>query len=158
MPRSARSRARKLADTTSSLEARLGRPPTHAEIAAVLDVDMDTYWRKWVDSDRSYMVPLDGDAQEDQAGSVRLEEIISDPEAESPSEHVAHDEDMACLRQAVASLPQKERIVLALYYYEDLNLRQIGEVLHLTESRVSQIRSQALKRLRDNTVLTEALL
>jgi RNA polymerase sigma factor for flagellar operon FliA len=58
------------------------------------------------------------------------------------SEHVAH------LRKLIASLPEQQRRVLALYYYEELNLRQVGEVLQVSESRVSQIRSQALRRLR----------
>jgi RNA polymerase sigma factor for flagellar operon FliA len=53
------------------------------------------------------------------------------------------------VRDAIAELPSRERTVLALYYYEELNLRQIAEVLHLTESRISQIRTQALKRLRE---------
>jgi RNA polymerase sigma factor for flagellar operon FliA len=87
-----------------------------------------------------------------------LDEIICDPEAEDPSSRIAQDEGFSHLREAIAGLPQKERIVLALYYYEDLNLRQIGEVLHLTESRVSQIRSQALGRLRENTELAEAVI
>ena len=53
------------------------------------------------------------------------------------------------MRQLISQLPEQQRRVLALYYYEELNLRQVGEVLHVSESRVSQIRSQALKRLRD---------
>jgi len=157
LPRSARSRSRKLADTTSRLEAQLGRSPTHQEIAAVLEVDMDTYWRQWVDGDHAYTIPLDSTTPDSMSESVRLEEILCDPEAEDVSFMVTHDEDLACLREAVAGLPQKERIVLALYYYENLNLRQIGEVLHLTESRVSQIRSQALNRLRANADLAEAV-
>jgi RNA polymerase sigma factor for flagellar operon FliA len=157
VPRTARSRARKLAETTARLEAHLGRPPTHNELAAVLEVDMDTYWRQWVDGDRSQTIPLDSSTADSAPGSMRLDEIISDPEAEDPSSKISHDEDLACLREAIAVLPQKERIVLALYYYENLNLRQIGEVLHLTESRVSQIRSKALSRLRANAALLEAV-
>jgi RNA polymerase sigma factor for flagellar operon FliA len=157
MPRSVRSRARKLADTTAKLEAHLGRPPTHREIAAALEVDQESYWRQWVDGDRAYLVPLEGNVQENMGGLVRMEETVADPEATDASARVAHEEDLVCLREAVAALPQKERVVLALYYYEDLNLRQIGEVLHLTESRVSQIRSQALRRLRSNAQLAEAL-
>ena len=56
---------------------------------------------------------------------------------------------MAHLRQLISRLPEQQRKVLALYYYEELNLRQVGEVLQVSESRVSQIRSQALKRLRE---------
>ena len=65
-----------------------------------------------------------------------------------PGEALGQEETVAILRHAIGGLPPKERTVLALYYYEELNLRQIAEVLHVTESRVSQIRTQALKRLR----------
>lgn len=157
MPRAARSRTRRLAAATTQLEAQLGRPPTHKEIAAVLEVDTDTYWRQWVGSDRSQIVPLDGTDPDNMSESVRLEEILCDPDAEDFTEKVTHDEDLGHLREAVMGLPRKERIVIALYYYENLNLRQIGEVLHLTESRVSQIRSQALNRLRANAELAEAV-
>ncbi len=72
-----------------------------------------------------------------------------------PGEQLAHDETVANLKHAIGMLPPKERTVLALYYYEELNLRQIAEVLHVTESRVSQIRTQALKRLRQRLVPAE---
>jgi RNA polymerase sigma factor for flagellar operon FliA len=157
VPRTARSRARKLAETTAQLEAHLGRSPTHNEIAAYLEVDMESYWRQWVDGDRSHTIPLDSPSLDCTPGTVRLDEIICDPDAEDPSVRITHDEDLACLREAIAGLPPKERIVLALYYYENLNLRQVGEVLHLTESRVSQIRSQALGRLRANAELQAAV-
>ncbi len=157
VPRTARSRTRKLAEATAQLEAQLGRAPSHTEIAAFLEVDMDAYWRRWVDGDRSQTIPLDSSAPDFAPGSVRLDEIICDPDAEDPSSRITHDENLACLREAIAGLPQKERIVLSLYYYENLNLRQVGEVLHLTESRVSQIRSQALGRLRANAELLEAV-
>jgi RNA polymerase sigma factor for flagellar operon FliA len=67
----------------------------------------------------------------------------SDPDFE-------REDEAAALRTRIAELPPTERAVLALYYYEELNLRQIGEVLHLTESRISQIRSRALQRLREH--------
>ena len=61
-------------------------------------------------------------------------------------------ENVAILREAIGRLPEKERTVMALYYYEEMNQRQIAEVMHVTESRVSQIRTQALKRLRTRLV------
>jgi RNA polymerase sigma factor for flagellar operon FliA len=153
VPRTARRRARKLAEATDLLESQLGRSPTNAEIAAFLGIDMATYWRQWADGDLSHTIPLDSSASDCAPGALRLDEIICDPDAEDPSSRMTRDEDLASLREAIAGLPKKERTVLALYYYENLNLRQIGEVLHLTESRVSQIRSQALGRLRENAEL-----
>ena len=98
------------------------------------------------------MVSFDG-AMPGNRTAVTLEETIDDPEAPLPGQALAHAEEMQGLRQAIAALPEKERVVLTLYYYEELNLRQIAEILHVTESRISQVRTQALKRLRNR--LTE---
>jgi RNA polymerase sigma factor for flagellar operon FliA len=95
------------------------------------------------------MVSFDGAAMPGNRTALTLEETINDPEAPLPGQALARAEEMHGLRQAIAMLPEKERVVLTLYYYEELNLRQIAEILHVTESRISQIRTQALKRMRD---------
>ncbi len=94
------------------------------------------------------MVSFDG-AMPGNRTAVTLEETLDDPDAPLPGQTLAHAEEMQGLRQAITTLPDKERVVLTLYYYEELNLRQIAEILHLTESRISQVRTQALKRLRN---------
>jgi RNA polymerase sigma factor for flagellar operon FliA len=66
-----------------------------------------------------------------------------------PGDELLAEEQRALVRAAIAELPEKERTVLALYFFEELTLKQIGEVLKLTESRVCQIRSQTLRKLRD---------
>jgi RNA polymerase sigma factor for flagellar operon FliA len=76
-----------------------------------------------------------------------LSETLGDPLIPKPDQQLARSEEVSVLRGAIGDLPPKERTVLSLYYYEELNLRQIAEVLNLTESRISQIRSQALQRL-----------
>jgi RNA polymerase sigma factor for flagellar operon FliA len=81
-------------------------------------------------------------------GATPLQELLEDPDASSPTAELARCEEVRLLRDAIARLPEKERTVMALYYYEEMNQRQIGEVMHVTESRVSQIRTQALKRVR----------
>ncbi len=158
MPRAARDRARKLAETIARLESHLGRAPEHQEIARALGVDLNTYWQKWANLGKRRMIPLDASGLEGVHASVRLDETLPDPRAEDPMGGVTTDELKGQLREAISGLPQQERMVLALYYYEELNLRQIGEVLHVTESRVSQIRSRALKRLRENTELAQAVI
>ena len=70
-------------------------------------------------------------------------------------EDVGRRETFQRLKVAIARLPPRERTVLSLYYYEELNLKQIAEVLHVTESRISQIRTQALKRLRIQPLVNE---
>ena len=85
--------------------------------------------------------------------ATTLGETINDPEATLPGQELDQREEAHGLRQAIGMLPEKERTVLAMYYYEELNLRQIAEVLHVTESRVSQIRTKALGRLRERLIL-----
>ncbi len=152
MPRSSRSRQRRLAQVVSALETRLSRSPRPPEVAAALGVDLDTYWSQWADDGRRHMVPFESPAGEGGDGA-RLEETIADEEAAAPDAGLVHEDRVAELQDAMAALSPQERLVLTLYHYEELNLRQIGEVLHVTQSRVSQIRTRALRRLRDNAGL-----
>jgi RNA polymerase sigma factor FliA len=147
-PRAVRVKARRLQVATTALQYRLGRSPRHEEVAAQLEIDVSTYWR-WRDETGSRtVVSYEGESPSSLGGTTALQEILEDPGAVSPQEELGRLEDVKVLRDAIARLPEKERIVMALYYYEELNQRQIAEIMHVTESRVSQIRSQALKRLR----------
>jgi RNA polymerase sigma factor FliA len=146
-PRAVRVKARRLQVATTALERRLGRPPRPEEIAAQLDIDVSTYWRWRDDTGSRTLVSYDGESDR-QTGAIALQELIEDPNASSPSVALGRQDDIKLLRDAIARLPEKERTVMALYYYEELNQRQIAEIMHVTESRVSQIRTQALKRLR----------
>jgi len=146
-PRSVRVKNRKLLAATAQLQGRLGRMPEPREIASTLGIDMETFWKWRGAMEGNIMVSFDG-AMPGNRTAVTLEETIDDPEAPLPGEGLAHAEAMQGLRQAITMLPEKERVVLTLYHYEELNLRQIAEILHVTESRVSQVRTQALKRLR----------
>jgi RNA polymerase sigma factor for flagellar operon FliA len=152
VPRSVRAKGRQMAAAVAQLEAQLGRAPEPREVAKVLALDLQTYWRWREEIDGAVLVSLDGSVTLDHAESASLEETMSDPNVQSPGDRLSQEETVAGLRQAIGMLPPKERTVLALYYYEELNLRQIAEVLHVTESRVSQIRTQALKRLRSRMV------
>ena len=147
-PRSVRAKNRKLLAATAELQGRLGRMPAPRELASALDIDLETYWKWRGAMEGNIMVSFDGAMPGDRT-AVTLEETIDDPEAPLPGQALAHAEEMQGLRQAITMLPEKERVVLTLYYYEELNLRQIAEILHVTESRISQVRTQALKRLRN---------
>ena len=105
-------------------------------------------WKWQRDIERATLLSLDTTIPHEDGDSASLEDILGDPDLPEPTEALTEEEEVASVRDAIADLPTKERTVLALYYYEELNLRQIAEILHLTESRISQIRSQALKRLR----------
>jgi len=147
-PRAVRVKARRLQVATTALECRLGRSPRPEEVAAQLDIDVSTYWRWRDDTGSRTAVSYDGDSQGRVSGTMALHEVIEDPNASTPQQECIREEDVKILREAIGRLPEKERTVMALYYYEELNRRQIAEVMHVTESRVSQIRNQALKRLR----------
>jgi RNA polymerase sigma factor FliA len=147
-PRAVRVKARRLQVATTALEGRLGRPPRPEEVAEQLDIDVSTYWRWRDDTASRTVVSYEGEPGTRPAGGTALQELLEDPNAPTPAEDLGRREQIQILRDAIGRLPAKERTVMALYYYEELNQRQIAEVMHLTESRVSQIRTQALKRLR----------
>jgi RNA polymerase sigma factor for flagellar operon FliA len=134
VPRSVRARGRRMATAVAALEGRLGRAPEPGEVARVLSLDLETYWR-W---------------SEEVGGAIAapLGEVLADGRTALPGAGLADEETHSHLRAAIAALPAREATVLALYYYEELNLRQIAQVLRVTESRVSQIRTLALKHLR----------
>jgi RNA polymerase sigma factor FliA len=147
-PRAMRVKARRLQVATTALEFRLGRSPKPEEVADQLDIDVSTYWR-WRDETASRtVVSYEGELRGGFGGTTALQEVLDDPNAARPAEELSRQEDVKTLRDAIARLPEKERTVMALYYYEELNQRQIAEIMHVTESRVSQIRTQAMKRLR----------
>lgn len=154
VPRSVRSKGRQMATAVAQLEARLRRAPEPKEVADTLQIDLATYWRWREEIDGAVLVSLDGAVGGDQHETAPLSETLHDVNAIIPGESVLAEESVNTLRHAIGMLPPKERTVLALYYYEELNLRQIAEVLHVTESRVSQIRTQALKRLRQRMAPT----
>jgi RNA polymerase sigma factor for flagellar operon FliA len=145
-PRSVRMKRRRIEAVAAALEARLGRAPSAQELADRLGIDLATFW-KWRDAVGIYAEaetprPSHGRRFSRDAESHADPSVTPVPQKLVESEHVAH------LRRLISHLPEQQRRVLALYYYEELNLRQVGEILEVSESRVSQIRSQALRRLR----------
>jgi RNA polymerase sigma factor for flagellar operon FliA len=147
-PRSVRSRSRQIEKARDRLRQRHGAEPGHEQIAAELGVDLETYW-KW-DKDAESRSRIALDARETPDGDpAPLHEALADDNAPAPDARLLEREMLGEVRDAFDELPERDRLVLSLSYYEELSLRQIGEVLHITESRVSQIRTRALKRLRD---------
>jgi RNA polymerase sigma factor for flagellar operon FliA len=149
MPRSIRMRSRQLQGARAQLQHRLGRQPSHEEVAQVLQIDLDTYWRWQEEVDGRVLLQLDAGSDDGEDRSPRLSETIADAMAGDPGDAIDDEETVARLREAFTRLSGRDRLVLTLYYYEQLNLRQIGEVMHVSESRISQIRTRALKRLRE---------
>ena len=163
VPRSVRSKAREIERANAKLEHELHRAPTDQEMAQVLGVSMEEFQDSLVRIAGSSVVALDelwtvSDASGDQ---VSLLDTISDPQAIDPAREMDTTEMKDQLADAIAHLPEREKLVVALYYYENLTLREIGEVLGVTESRVCQIHSQLKRTLRtqlaDDAVLFSAV-
>jgi RNA polymerase sigma factor for flagellar operon FliA len=140
-PRSTRHNARRLAAATSRLEQRLGRPPAPVQVAEALGIDLSTLWR-W----QAALPPTSTLSLDDAMASAQFEAALGTP---APQGDLLDAEQTASLEAAIARLPERERAVVVLSFYERLTLREIGRRLDVSESRISQIRSQALRRLRD---------
>ena len=150
VPRSVRARAREIEAAQNKLEHELQRAPSEAELAGELGISEEMLQSSLLEIANSSVYALDelwsvSDASGDQ---VSLLDTISDPRADDPQESLASNEIKDRLTEAVASLPEREQLVVALYYYEGLTLREIGEVLGVTESRVSQLHTKAVMRLK----------
>jgi RNA polymerase sigma factor for flagellar operon FliA len=148
VPRSVRSRARELEQAHSKLENRLGRTPTERELAEAVGLSEEELQEALLEIANSSVLALD-EMWSDAAGSrTALRDMISDPEAPDPESELASSELREQLAGAIETLPERERTVVALYYYRGLTLREIGEVLGVTESRVSQLHTKAVLQLR----------
>jgi RNA polymerase sigma factor for flagellar operon FliA len=146
VPRSVRSRARDIERAIGELEAKLGRAPTDEEIAGKLGVSTDELEESLSEIARSSIAALDElwTISGSDGDQVALIDTIEDETAPDPQSSLSQTE----MKEAIARLPEREKLVVTLYYYEELTLREIGEVLSVTESRVSQLHTKAILRLK----------
>jgi RNA polymerase sigma factor for flagellar operon FliA len=162
VPRSVRAKAREIERANAKLEHRLHRAPTDQEMATELEVTVEEFQESLVRISNSSVVALDelwtvSDSSGDQ---VSLLDTIQDESAADPAQEMDLTDMKDRLADSIARLPEREKLVVALYYYENLTLREIGEVLGVTESRVSQLHTKAVLRLKSRLQgdsLTEAL-
>ena len=150
VPRSVRARAREIEKVHAKLEHQLHRTPSDEEMARELGISTDEFQETLVKISNSTVVALDelwavSDASGDQ---VSLLDTLQDPDAPDPQQLLDASELKDRLADAIAALPEREKLVIALYYYENLTLREIGEVLGVTESRISQLHTKAVLRLK----------
>jgi RNA polymerase sigma factor FliA len=152
VPRSVRAKARDVEKAHSKLENKLGRAPSEEEMAAELGVSVEDFRTTLLEIANSSVLALDDlwTASDPDGGQVSLLDTIRDPNAVDPEEAIDTVELKDRLAEAIESLPDRERLVIALYYYEALTLREIGEVLGVTESRVSQLHTKAVLGMRSH--------
>jgi RNA polymerase sigma factor for flagellar operon FliA len=156
VPRSVRARARQVEKAHSALEAKLQRSPSDEEMAAKLEVTVEEFQGILLEIANSSVLALDDlwtFADPEGGSQVSILDTIQDPGAIDPESEAAASELKDRLADAIESLPERERLVIALYYYENLTLREIGEVLGVTESRVSQLHTKAVIGLRSRFTL-----
>lgn len=147
-PRSLRAKARKLERTIAELERELGRAVSDHEVARRLRMNSDDFVSLLREVNSASLVSLDGTDNEDAEHVSSMYDVVENPLADNPVKNIEKEEIKKLLIQTIEQLPEQEKIVMALYYYEELTLREIGQVLHITESRVSQIHSKAIQSMR----------
>ena len=144
-PRSVRKMAKEIDSATGELYIELGRSPTEHEVAEKMGVDIDKYRKALGDTSLYNLLSLDALLDESQGGAG---EMIDESYADEPSRKLANAELYSVLKEAIQALKPKEQMVLSLYYRKELNMKEIAKVLEVSEPRISQIQSNAIRHLR----------
>jgi len=145
VPRLVRSKASKLNEAVKTLEARLGRTPSEKELAEQLGISVAELERMMLDASAVSLISLSKKWYEtDSYKDVREIDILEDKKSEDPTRRVQQNDLM---RLVTKGLNRNERLIIILYYYEELTMKEIGATLHLSESRVSQMHSSIVQRL-----------
>jgi len=147
VPRSVRRKTRQIDGALESLARLLGREPGHAELAEGLGIDLETLWRWQRERESTQVMSIDRTSGTSDA-SPGCGEWLAGSTGEEVDEALTLEQESGHLRDALLELPEQERTVLSLCYFEELKLNDIARILEVSESRVSQIRSKAIQRLR----------
>jgi RNA polymerase sigma factor for flagellar operon FliA len=148
VPRSVRQKSRRLEQAYAEVEQRLGRAASEQEVADLLGVDMEEFHLLLNQVRGISIVNLDELRAHAESDQPINSEVFEDVKAENPFTTLKSRELRESIAECIGQLPEKERLVISLYYYEDLNMKEIGSVLSITESRVCQIHTKAVARLR----------
>ncbi len=149
VPRSVRKKAALLEKTYQELEQQLGRPAEDEEVAEALGITIDEFYHLLEETKNISFIDIENIKRKiPDLNEEDIFDLIEDPDQPDPFEDCELQELRDILAEAIDELPEKEKLVLSLYYYEGLTMREIGEILGYTESRISQLHSKALTRLR----------
>lgn len=150
IPRSVRYKAREVEKAYAALEARLHRTPTEAEVAQELGIALEDLHQIFSQVSFVNVVALDEllTAGGEKGDKLSLVDTLEDTKAEDPVQAFESEETKHLLAKAINTLPEREKIVVTLYYYEGLTLAEIGQVLGVTESRICQMHTKAVLQLR----------
>ena len=147
--RSIRRKARSVEEAARELGQKLGRAATEVEVAEALNLSPTELSRLLDEVHGTSLLSLSKSVSNDEDQDViQLEDIVDDPNHKDALEVIETDEAREVLLETIDGLPEQQRLVVSLYYYEEMTLKEIGEALHISESRVSQIHTRAVKTLR----------
>jgi len=149
VPRATRSKDNKLEGAMVALRKRLGRAPGEEEIAAHLGISLEVYF-KLLDDARCVALISTENLPPDYLERYSREDIMDEISKGNPLNSLVNMEVKDNLKKAIDQLPEKERLVLSLYYYEEMTMKEAGRVMDLTESRVCQLHAQAVLRLKSS--------
>jgi len=148
VPRSVREKAKLIEKTYARLEANLGRPATDEEMCKELSMSQEEFHELLNKSKSVSLLNIDDSTAFNKDDKKLMVGLTEGSRAANPYSAVSYKDIREKIKEGIAALPEKQRLVLSLYYYEDLNLKEIGQVLDVTESRVSQLHTQAILRLK----------
>lgn len=150
IPYSVRQKAKDLERAYAKVESRLGRSASDAEIAAEMGISLEQLDKMMREVRGMALVSLDEvwSGEDDSGGGLRPMEVIEDCSADDPLLQVEFDDQRRVFAEAIAKLPEKERTVVNLYYYEGLTSKEISQILGVSQSRISQLHGRAIVRLK----------
>ncbi len=148
VPRSIREKAKVLDRAYQKLESELGRPATDEEMCKELNISKDEFHTMLNQSRSVSMLNIDDSATFNRNDKKAMAGMNEESKLTNPFSAVSNKNFREKIKEGIGQLPEKQRLVLSLYYYEDLNLKEIGQVLDVTESRVSQLHTQAVSKLK----------
>ena len=148
VPRSVRDKAKMLDRTIVELESQYGRTATDEEVSAKLGVSMDEFYDLVNQVRPVSVLSIDEASTFSNVDKMSILNLLESCKINNPLNQLKIKSIKGIVTGAIEDLPERQRLVLSLYYYEDLNLKEIGKILRVTESRVSQLHAQAISRLR----------
>lgn len=148
LPRAVRQKEARLAEAFARLEGELGRPPSDNEVAQALDLTIEELDTLAHEVALQAVHSLDETLALQHSERATIADLIADEDAPCPQSELERRTEREMLAQAIAALPQSERTVISLYYYDGITLKEVGRVLGVTESRACQIHGKAIVRLR----------
>lgn len=148
VPRSVRDKAKRIEKTYAELEQKFGRSVTDQEVSAALGVELDDYYTLVSRVKAVTLLSIDELSGPHQHDKKSLLECLENVSSKNPFTQLKSKGVRDLLVKNIEDLPEKQKLVLSLYYFEDLNLKEIGKILEVTESRVSQLHTQAVEKLR----------